>query len=150
EIYALGLRDPHRISWDTGGGHAMYLGHIGEWQVESVYEVRPGDNFGWSEREGPFVADNRQIYPLPDDDAQLGFTYPVAAYDHNRAPGQTGDAGVALNGGFVYRGEIPELRGRYLFTDLVRGWVLSADAERMHRNDGALEDLAPVERLRVF
>ena len=150
EIYAVGMRDPHRISWDPEGDHAMYLGHIGEWQVESIYEVRPGDNFGWSLREGPFVADNRQIYPLPADDAENGFTYPVAAYDHNRDPGQTGDAGVANNGGFVYRGDIPELQGRYLFTDLVRGWVLSTQADEMVRNDGDLEDLATIEHLRVF
>ncbi|KON72419.1 hypothetical protein M768_15730 [Cellulosimicrobium cellulans F16] len=150
EIYAVGLRDPHRISWDPEGDHTMYLGHIGEWQVESVYAVEPGDNFGWSVREGSFLADNRQIYPLPANDAENGFTYPVAAYDHNRDPGQTGDAGVALNGGFVYRGDIPELRGRYLFTDLVRGWVLATEQDEMVRNDGDLEDLAEIEHLRVF
>ncbi|WP_083259486.1 PQQ-dependent sugar dehydrogenase [Cellulosimicrobium cellulans] len=150
EIYAVGMRDPHRISWDPEGDHTMYLGHIGEWQVESVYAVEPGDNFGWSDREGPFLAENRQIFPLPADDAENGFTYPVAAYDHNRDPGQTGDAGVALNGGFVYRGDIPELRGRYLFTDLVRGWVLSTQADEMQRNDGDLEDLAEIEHLKVF
>ncbi|MGC5616221.1 PQQ-dependent sugar dehydrogenase [Georgenia sp. Z1491] len=148
EIYAVGMRDPHRISWDTAGEHAMYLGHIGEWQVESIYEVESGDNFGWSEREGSFLAHDRQIYPLPDDDA--GYTYPVAAYDHNRDPGQTGDAGVAVNGGFVYRGSIPELQGRYLFTDLVRGWILSTNADEMHRNDGDPHDLAPIEELRVI
>ncbi len=150
ELYAVGMRDPHRISWDPEGDHTMYLGHIGEWQVESIYAVEPGDNFGWSVREGPFRADNRQIYPLPADDAKYGFTYPVAAYDHNRDPGQTGDAGVANNGGFVYRGSIPTLKGRYLFTDLVRGWVLSTKADQMVRNDGDIEDLAPIEQLRVF
>jgi hypothetical protein len=150
EIYAVGLRDPHRISWDPAGDHTMYLAHIGEWQVESVYAVEPGDNFGWSVREGSFRADNRQIYPLPADDAQYGFTYPVAAYDHNRDPGQTGDAGVAVNGGFVYRGDIPELRGKYLFTDLVRGWVLSTEADEMVRNDGDVADLATIDQLRVF
>ncbi|WP_324650280.1 Ig-like domain repeat protein [Georgenia sp. H159] len=150
EIYAVGMRDPHRISWDTETG-TMYLGHIGEWQVESVYEVQAGDNFGWSDREGPFVAENRQIFPLPPNDAEeFDFTYPVAAYDHNRDPGQTGDAGVALNGGFVYRGAIPELQGKYLFTDLVRGWVLATNADEMVRNDGDLEDLATIEELRVF
>ncbi|MGI6877209.1 PQQ-dependent sugar dehydrogenase [Microbacterium sp. gxy059] len=148
EIYAVGMRDPHRISWDDDG--TLYLGHIGEWQVESVYEVQAGDNFGWSDREGPFVAKNRQIYPLPEDDAENGYTYPVAAYDHNRDPGQTGDAGVALNGGFVYHGAIPELQDRYLFTDLVHGWVLSTDRADMQRSDGSLDDLAPIERLRVF
>ncbi|WP_334152181.1 PQQ-dependent sugar dehydrogenase [Microbacterium sp.] len=150
EIYAVGLRDPHRISWDPEGDHTMYLAHIGEWQVESIYAVEPGDNYGWSVREGSFLADNRQIFPLPADDAENGFTYPVAAYDHNRDPGQTGDAGVAVNGGFVYRGDIPELQGRYLFTDLVRGWVLSTNADEMARNEGDIADLATIEELRVF
>lgn len=150
EIYAVGMRDPHRISWDPEGDHTMYLAHIGEWQVESIYAVEAGDNFGWSVREGSFLADNRQIFPLPADDADNGFTYPVAAYDHNRDPGQTGDAGVAVNGGFVYRGEIEALQGRYLFTDLVRGWVLSTDADEMVRNAGAVADLATIEELRVF
>src|SRR5690606_35595468 len=128
----------------------MYLGHIGEWQVESIYAVEPDDNFGWSVREGPFLAENRQIFPLPENDAELGFTYPVAAYDHNRDPGQTGDAGVAVNGGYVYRGEIEALQGKYLFTDIVRGWVLSTEADEMVRNDGDIEDLATIEQLRVF
>src|SRR5690625_1946796 len=106
--------------------------------------------FGWSEREGPFRAENRQIYPLPEDDAENGFTYPVAAYDHNRDPGQTGDAGIALNGGFVYRGNIPELQDQYLFTDLVHGWVLSTEHEEMVRNDGDVDALAEISQLRVF
>ncbi|ANS77889.1 carbohydrate-binding protein [Serinicoccus hydrothermalis] len=55
-----------------------------------MYAVEPGDNFGWSDREGPFVAQNRQIFPLPEDDAEQFFTYPVAAYDHNRDSGRAG------------------------------------------------------------
>jgi len=146
EIYAVGMRDPHRISWDPQGDHRMFLGHIGEWQVESIYEVRAGDNFGWSEREGPFLAKNRQIFPLPENDDDFGFTYPVAAYDHNRDPGQTGDAGVAVAGGYVYRGDIPLLKGRYLFADLVRGYVYSTIAGQMNRENGRL---APIEHLKV-
>ena len=60
EIYAVGMRDPHRFSWDAGGEHRMYLGHIGEHAIEAVYEVRAGDNFGWSEREGRFVYRQRR------------------------------------------------------------------------------------------
>lgn len=150
ETYAVGARDPHRISWDPEGENAMYMANIGEWQVESIYEVQPGDDFGWSVREGPFVAEGRQIYPLPENDSEFGFTYPVAAYDHTRDPGQTGDAGVAVNGGFVYRGEIEELRGKYIFSDLVRGWVYATNVDEMVRNDGDIEDLATIEHLRVF
>ena len=57
------------------------------------YEVRAGDNFGWSEREGPFVFDKdgepaaTGSTRCPPDDAQFGYTYPVAAYDHDPPPG---------------------------------------------------------------
>lgn len=146
EIYAYGLRDPHRMSWDPSAGNRMFVAQIGEWQLEAVYEVQAGDNFGWPLREGPYLAENRQLYPLPANDAQFGFTYPVAAYDHDRNPGQLGDAGVAIAGGFVYRGGIDELNGYYVFTDLVQGHVFAARAGQMLRG----EPLAPIERLRLY
>lgn len=147
EIYAVGMRDPHRMSWDPVDGR-MFLGHIGQWRVESIYEVRKGDNFGWSEREGPFRTDDGEIYPLAPNDAKFGYTYPVAAYDHTRDPGERGDAGIAVAGGHVYRGDdVPLLKGRYLFADLVRGHVYAARAGEMRQEHGRL---APVEHLRVF
>ena len=152
EIYAYGFRDPHRFSWDRATGK-LYLGHIGEHAIEAIYEVKAGDNFGWSEREGAFVFDNTsanpcdRIYPLPADDA--GYEYPVAAYDHNPAPDWTctGDVGVAVAGGFVYRGkDVPALRGKYIFGDLVNGWVLYTEASEMKRG----KKPATIHRLNLF
>ncbi|MEE6258758.1 PQQ-dependent sugar dehydrogenase [Plantactinospora sonchi] len=154
EIYAVGMRDPHRFSWDRRTGK-MYLGHIGEHAIEAIYEVKAGDNFGWSEREGSFVFDKTstapcdKIFPLPADDAQYGYTYPVAAYDHEPAPGWncTSDVGVAVAGGFVYRGrDVPALRGKYVFGDLVDGRVLYTEVDQMRRG----RDLAPIHRLALF
>ncbi len=139
EIYAVGMRDPHRFSWDRGPGHRMYLGHIGEHEIEAVYEVKAGDNFGWSEREGPFLfttADRCNLYRLPADDEQYGFTYPVAAFDHDPPPGHscTADSGHAIGGGFVYRGgQVPKLFGKYLFVDLVDGRVFYTESGDMRR-----------------
>ncbi|WP_113704140.1 PQQ-dependent sugar dehydrogenase [Nonomuraea lactucae] len=139
EIYAYGMRDPHRFSWDPGAGHRLFLGHIGEHAIEAVYEVRAGDNLGWSEREGPFVfdrADRCHLYTLPDDDARHGYTYPVAAYDHDPPPGHscTADSGHAVVGGFVYRGRrLPALRGLYVFGDIVDGQVFFTRAALMRR-----------------
>ncbi|QVQ53360.1 PQQ-dependent sugar dehydrogenase [Spiractinospora alimapuensis] len=148
EIYALGLRNPHRFSWDPNGDHRMFLANIGEWHIESVYEVRAGDNFGWADREGPFrVESDRLIYPLPEDDHLNGYTYPVAAYDHNREPGETGDLGVATVGGFVYRGDIGQLNGLYLFGDIVSGELYWTRAGQMDRES---DDLAPIHQLRVL
>lgn len=139
EIYALGMRDPHRISWDTGGSHRMFLGHIGEHQVESIYDVHAGDNFGWSEREGPWAfnkADRCHLYTLPSDDARLGYTYPVAAYAHHPPSDWpcTKDSGHAVSGGFVYRGRLaPALTGKYVFGDIVDGRLFFVDESEMKR-----------------
>jgi glucose/arabinose dehydrogenase len=151
EIYALGMRDPHRFSWDTGGTRRMFLGHIGEHDIEGVYDVRAGDNLGWSEREGSWVFDRQEpcnLYPLPADDARFGYDYPVAAYDHNAANIPCGqDAGKAIVGGFVYRGNaLPALRGKYVFGDIVDGRVYYTNETEMIRGGG----LAPLYQLRIF
>jgi len=155
EIYAVGMRDPHRFSWDRGPGHRLFLGHIGEHAVESIYDVHAGDNLGWSEREGPFVFDRAatnpcdRILPLPANDADFGYTYPVAAYDHDPPPGWDcqSDVGRAVAGGFVYRGRnVPALSGKYIFGDLVDGRVFYTEAGQMRRGQG----LAPLHQLMLF
>ena len=55
-----------------------------------------------------------QVYLRPSEDR--GYTYPTAQYDHNK--------GNAIGGGFVYEGDaVPQLRGKFVFCDLVRGRV---------------------------
>jgi glucose/arabinose dehydrogenase len=152
EIYAYGMRDPHRFSWDTGGQHRLFLGHIGEHAIEAVYDVRAGDNLGWPEREGRFVFDKQDrchLYPLPADDAKYGYDYPVAAFDHDPPPNWScnQDSGHAISGGYVYRGhKIPELYGTYLFGDLVDGRVFYTNEREMRRG----QQRAPVYQLMVF
>ncbi|HTF09546.1 MAG TPA: PQQ-dependent sugar dehydrogenase, partial [Asanoa sp.] len=152
EIFSYGYRDPHRFSWDRGTGK-LYLGHIGEHAIEAIYEVKAGDNMGWSEREGAFVFDKTatnpcdRLFPLPADDA--GYVYPVAAYDHDPAPGWncTADVGVAVAGGFVYRGkDVPKLQGKYIFGDLVDGRVMYTEAAEMRRG----RTPATIHRLALF
>ncbi|GIH05117.1 hypothetical protein Rhe02_31840 [Rhizocola hellebori] len=153
EIYALGMRDPHRFSWDRGGTGRMFLGHIGEHSIESVYDVRAGDNFGWSQREGKWVyrnSDPCNVYTLPANDSTLGFTYPVAAYDHNPPTDWncSSDLGRAIAGGFVYRGSaLPALQGKYFFGDLVQGWVFYTNESAMVRGSATL---APIYQLKIF
>jgi hypothetical protein len=153
EIYAYGFRDPHRFSWDSGGTHRLFLGHIGEHAIEAVDDVRAGDNFGWSEREGPFVYDKAatnpcdRLYPLPPDDA--GYTYPVAAFDHNPPPDWncTSDVGHGISGGIVYRGhDVPELRGKYIFGDIVDGRIFYTNEREMKRGG----PMAPIYQLMVY
>ncbi|WP_117210759.1 PQQ-dependent sugar dehydrogenase [Allorhizocola rhizosphaerae] len=152
EIYAYGYRDPHRFSWDRGGSGKLFLGHIGEHDVEAVYDVRAGDNMGWPQREGSWVfnkSDRCNLYPLPANDATLGYDYPVAAYDHDPPAGTscTADVGRAVVGGFVYRGTaFPALQGKYIFGDLVQGWVFYTNESQMVR--GA--SYAPLYRLNIY
>ncbi len=127
EIWAWGFRNPHRMSWDSGGDGKMLIGEIGKKNIEEVNIGIAGANYGWNVREGTFLYNYNQstvVYPLPANDTALGFTYPVAQYDH--------DEGFAIAGGFVYRGNlIPELYGQYLFGDVVNGRIFHIPADSL-------------------
>ena len=128
EIWVYGLRHAQQFSWDTDG--RMFMGEIGQGMVEEVNLGIPGANYGWRLREGTFATGfaveggrRGQVYPPPAQDDQP-FVYPVAQYDH--------DEGNAISGGFVYRGSaIPDLRGKYVFTDFPRGRVFYIDADAL-------------------
>jgi glucose/arabinose dehydrogenase len=116
EIYAYGFRNPHRISWTKAG--QILASNIGHHNIEALNMILPGHDYGWPIREGGFVMDlakgMRNVYPLPADDKKYGVTYPVAQYDH--------DEGNAISGGYEYWGSaVPELKGKYLFGDIVNG-----------------------------
>ncbi len=136
EIYSYGMRDPHRFSWDAKTGK-LYLGHIGQHAIEAVYEVRRGDNLGWSEVEGRYLYDNSDecnLYTIPDDYDTSDFVFPVASFDHDPPAGWpcTSDSGHAISGGLVYRGrDLRGLAGKYVFGDLVTGEVLWTEADDM-------------------
>jgi glucose/arabinose dehydrogenase len=127
EIWAYGLRHPQHFSWDTDG--RMFIGDIGQSQIEEVNLGRPGANYGWRLREGTFASGYAvgrgpgPIYPRPARD-EREFVYPVAQYDH--------DEGNAVGGGFVYRGQaIPELQGKFVFAEFPRGRLLAFDADAL-------------------
>ena len=121
EIWAYGLRNPHRFSWDTGGTGKLLISDIGQAFIEEVNLGKAGANYGWSQREGTFatVKDNEHIiYNLPDDDSSFNYTYPVAQYGHDIPSDATGFYGVSIAGGYTYRGTaIPQLVGQYVFAD---------------------------------
>lgn len=127
EVWAYGLRNPERFSWDPQTGR-MLITDIGQGNVEEVNLGAPGANYGWEAREGTFATDpldDDVLYALPEGDAALGLSYPVAQYDHD-------DDINAVAGGFVYRGQgIPELRGEYVFGDIPTGRVLHAPADAL-------------------
>ena len=121
EIWAYGLRNPHRFSWDSGGEGKMLIADIGQAFIEEINLGIKGANYGWGEREGTWVIneDNENVlFPLPKNDSSSGYTYPVAQYDRDVPPQIKSSYKIAIAGGYVYRGQaIPELIGQYIFAD---------------------------------
>ncbi len=122
EIWAIGLRNPWRYSFDRLTGD-LYIGDVGQNKYEEV-NLQPaassgGKNHGWPIMEGS------HCYP---DDAgqcdQAGLSQPVLEYDHSQ--------GCSITGGYVYRGQAyPVLHGVYLFGDYCSGrvWGLARDID---------------------
>ena len=111
EIFAYGFRNPFRFSFDSSTGE-LWLGDVGQNDIEEVDRISVGGNYGWSTKEGSYLFDpNGSARGLVTEQAQVpGLIDPVAEYDH--------DEGSAVIGGFVHRGAgMPSLQGRYLFGD---------------------------------
>jgi glucose/arabinose dehydrogenase len=127
EIYAYGLRNPYRFSFDTVTGD-LIEGDVGQNNVEEINRIVMSGNFGWALKEGDFLFNmtNGPAGPAGAIGAPPGNRSPglpsglidpitgtlgTLEYDHNE--------GISITGGFVYRGTaIPELYGKYIFGDL--------------------------------
>ncbi len=144
EIYAYGLRNPQRISWDPVTGK-LFAADIGEHELEEVNLIEAGRNYGWAEREGTYLLGGA---PLPPDDPTLGFTYPVAQFDHDEG-GPGGNTAVA--GGFVYWGRaIPKLQGQFVFGEVASGRIFYADVnELIAADDGDPTTVATIQELEL-
>jgi glucose/arabinose dehydrogenase len=112
EIWASGLRNPWRFSFDRQTGD-LYVGDVGQGTLEEV-DFQPagsggGENYGWNVMEGANCFAGGGCDPA-------GFSLPVAQYDHS--------LGCSVTGGVVYRGAaFPALRGIYLFGDYCSGRI---------------------------
>jgi glucose/arabinose dehydrogenase len=136
EIFAYGFRNPYRISIDEVTG-TIWAADVGQNDIEEVDIVEAGGNYGWRVKEGSFLFDPNGTDPgfvteqSPGEPA--GLIDPIVEYDH--------DEGIAIVGGFVYRGDaIPQLRGRYVFGEFV-------DPDT---GDGRLLYIAPNGRIAEF
>jgi len=137
EVFAFGFRNPQTLSFDTGGAGRLFVGDIGQNQIEEIDVVLPGGNYGWDQREGTFVyRDGSSIGPLPDADGN--FQYPLVQYDHEEIVGDS----EAVAGGFVYRGaDIPQLAGKFVFSDFPSGRIFYVPTGRLERalRDGVID-----------
>ena len=124
EIYAYGLRNPWRFSFDkrAGGTNRLFCGDVGQGRVEEINIITAGGNYGWRYKEGlefPDFSSGSGTSPMPDPGSGP-YIDPIAMYAH---PGAVTNPvlpqlGLSVTGGFVYRGaEIPGMQGKYLFGD---------------------------------
>ena len=113
EIWAYGFRNPFRFSFDSATGD-LVVADVGQNDIEEVDVVTGGGNYGWRVKEGSFLFDpngaGSGFVTARSPGEPEGLIDPIAEYDH--------DEGIAVVGGFVYRGDgIRNLRGRYVFGD---------------------------------
>jgi glucose/arabinose dehydrogenase len=125
EIYAYGVRNPQRFSWDPRTGN-MYVADIGQNIVEEISQVTIGANLGWNKWEGSFTYQGRTGVGLENQRGEAGLMYPIAEYDH-RDPLLTR---AAVTGVYVYRqNAVKALSNKLIFGDNPSGEIFYVDAD---------------------
>jgi len=123
EIFAYGLRNPYRFSFDMGGTHQLYVGDAGQDRYEEVDIVTKGGDYGWHIKEGTHCFNPQDEEHPPRSCPNTGprgepLIDPVIEYNHPELPNGIGEVVV---GGYVYRGEsMARLSGQYIFGDWSR------------------------------
>lgn len=115
EIYAYGLRNPWRFSFDPVTGW-LWAADVGQNRIEEVDIIEKGKNYGWNIMEGS------DCYNPPSGCNMTGLVKPIWEYNH--------DVGNSITGGYVYRGmTVPQLVGTYICADYISGriWSLHYD-----------------------
>ncbi len=123
EIYAYGLRNPWRISFDPETNR-LWAGDVGQNAYEEIDIIEKGGNYGWDVMEGFHCFE-----PRTNCD-QTGLVMPVWEYPHSQ--------GGSVTGGYVYRGpSAPSLAGRYVYADFVSGriWALTYENGQAENED---------------
>jgi Glucose / Sorbosone dehydrogenase len=163
EVWAYGLRNPHRLSWDVDPkvpSRPRLIATVIGWRTwETVVFIQKGGNYGYPLREGIQRIDDGKLFddlPRPDqvpriiDGSQttgsVTPTYPVLQYGHS-----TDGGGDAIAGGIAYRGKVSRLAGNFVFGDISTGRLWYSDIRDMvAADDGVAQTLAPIHQLSVW
>jgi len=160
EIFAYGLRHPHRMDWDPVS-KALLVNDIGDHYWEEINIVTKGANFGYAEREGneqffvdsqgkttslmnpPVAFPDRDLIHVDGLDEPVNPVYPAAVYSHKD--------GDSIGSGFVYRGKLmPQLRGKYIFNDMPSGRIFYVDLAEMIATHGQRNHQAPIHEIQLY
>jgi glucose/sorbosone dehydrogenase len=155
EIYAYGFRNPHRLSWDAAS-NTLLENEIGLHEWEEINIITRGGNYGYAEREG-FV----QLFVGGLDNGKTGSQvnpdvltveglanpvtplYPAAMYSHSE--------GDSLANGFVYHGKLlPQLVGKYIFTDMTTARLFYSDLAEMVATRGTRGKTAAIHEIDIM
>lgn len=128
EIWSFGLRNPWRFDFDPVDGD-LFITDVGEQAQEEVNYSPAGKaaavNYGWKYYEGSERTNKEAPYP-PED----SFAFPLAEYNHMSL------GGCSIIGGYVYRGvSLPELDGKFLYTDYCSSFIWAIDAKENGKHD---------------
>jgi glucose/sorbosone dehydrogenase len=160
EVYAYGLRHPHRFDWDATT-KTMLVIDIGLHYWEEIDIVAKGANYGYPEREGneqlfvddagktgslmtpPVAFPDRDLLKVDGIDEPVVPIYPAAVYSHWE--------GDSIGSGFVYRGKLmPQLRGKFIFNDMTTGRIFYVDLNEMIATHGQRNHQAPIHELQIM
>ncbi|MCU0535120.1 MAG: PQQ-dependent sugar dehydrogenase [Hydrococcus sp. Prado102] len=134
EIFAYGLRNPWRMSFDRTTGD-LYIGDVGQSNREEINFLpntsSGGENYGWKFKEGTLPYNNPPL-PLP-----ANLVDPIYQYSHS--------VGQSVIGGYVYRGSVAQLRGTYFFGDFIEGkiWSFKYDGNTVSEFRDRTAELVP-------
>ncbi|WP_420643324.1 PQQ-dependent sugar dehydrogenase [Candidatus Leptofilum sp.] len=135
EIWALGLRNPWRISFDRATGD-LFIADVGEFEQEEINfqpaDSSGGENYGWPCHEGNLLHDAPSCQSVT-------YTFPVFTYNQDEVNGEGEPINhCSVTGGFVYRGQqYPAMQGHYLLADFCSGflWNLHPEAGGWEAHD---------------
>ncbi|HEY0670644.1 MAG TPA: PQQ-dependent sugar dehydrogenase [Longimicrobiales bacterium] len=138
EIWAYGLRNPWRFSFDVPGG-MLYVADVGQnaWEeINAVPATQSGINYGWRIMEGRHCYNTQTC-------SQTGLQLPVHEYDHSE--------GCSVTGGFVYRGSaIPGMVGHYFYSDFCEGLLRSFRLSNGTATDHRTWSVGPLGQVMSF
>ncbi len=142
EIWAYGLRNPWRVSFDRLTGD-LYVADVGQGSREEInFQLATsigGENYGWRLREGAIPTPTGNV-----GGSISGAINPIYDYSHPLAGEPIGlFQGYSVTGGYQYRGPVSELRGLYLFADFLSEqiWAIQVDRDTGNLIPGSLTNL---------
>jgi hypothetical protein len=136
EIWAFGLRDPWRCSFDSEGSKQLICGDVQEDSFESIKIIEKGKNMGWPIVEGQMRCFSWENPQVSKDDCDKSAINPAVIEYPNCSAVPNGCKGISVAGGYIHRGKSSKLNGKYIFGD----W-----SKRFDQNDGQIFVASPTK-----